>query len=154
MYEFFQETPDSDVMIDCVDLDRDAIDFARRLCGDFSDRVSFERRNALRYRPTRRYDLIWSAGLFDYLTDRMFVALVRHLQKYLTTDGELIIGNFCPNNSSRAYMEMLAEWHLVHRSKETLVALAKQSGVSAGRVCIDQEPLGINLFLRIRGETR
>ena len=136
-----------------MDVDPKAIQYARSLCRSFSengDRLEFESRNVLRFRASKTYDLLWSAGLFDYFPDRLFIILLRRLITYVKPGGEVVIGNFGDNNPSRAYMELLGEWYLEHRSEERLTRLAEEAGVSTDAVKIDREPENVNLFLRIR----
>jgi extracellular factor (EF) 3-hydroxypalmitic acid methyl ester biosynthesis protein len=61
-----------------------------------------------------------------------------------------VIGNFSVANPSAPYMHLL-DWDLYYRSADDLRALARQCGVAPGRIRIDQEPRGINLFLHISG---
>ena len=105
----------------------------------------------LRYCPQRQYDLIWSAGLFDYFEDHVFVRLLHRFLGYVVPGGELVIGNFHPRNPTRNYMEAMGEWMLHHRKEEEMIQLALRAGV-AGRAFlkVEQEAEGVNLFLRVR----
>jgi extracellular factor (EF) 3-hydroxypalmitic acid methyl ester biosynthesis protein len=150
MFEYFRDHPDTDVRIDCIELDANAIAYAKRLNGDFLDRVSFQRENALRFRPSAAYDVIWAAGIFDYFSDRVFVSLTRRLRAALAPDGELVIGNFSDDNPSRSYMELVGDWMLYHRSRSELRRLAMLSGASAHEISVSSEPEGVNLFLHVR----
>jgi hypothetical protein len=47
-------------------------------------------------------------------------------------------------------MEILGDWFLYHRSEEELVKFALQAGVPENKIEVISEPLGINLFLRVR----
>ena len=94
-------------------------------------------------------NLIYSAGLFDYLSERASMRLVNRLYNFLAPGGFLIIGNFGSYNPQRFIMEYGAEWYLFHRSEEDLKALA--SGVPEdASIEVEREPEGINLFLNIR----
>jgi len=150
MREFFQEHPDKPVFIDCVDMDARAIDYARNLCAPWLDKLAFHHRNVLRFIPTRGYDLVWSAGLFDYLSDKLFVHLLKTLLAVTKPGGEVVVGNFSDFNPSRDFMELLGHWQLNHRSRETLLALTSQAGISPNQVQIHWEPEGVNYFLHIR----
>jgi SAM-dependent methyltransferase len=150
VFEFLSERPNAPLCLHCVDLDPQAVAHGLSLCSAFADKAHFECRNALRLRPSCGYELIWSAGLFDYLPDRLFVALVRRFYPFVEPGGELVIGNFSPRNPSRAYMELLAEWYLEHRTPAQLRQLATAAGVPAAAICVDQEPEGVNLFLRLK----
>ena len=72
------------------------------------------------------------------------------MKGWLKREGELVIGNFNTSNPTRGYMEIVLDWYLIHRSPENLMNLATEAGFSIAQTTIDQEPLGINLFLRIK----
>lgn len=150
MFEWLSDHPDSPISIDCVELDATAIDYAKNLNRPFLDRINFEQKNALRYKPSRTYNLIWAAGIFDYFNDVIFCLMIKRLLLALAPGGELVIGNFSDYNPSRAYMELLGDWVLHHRSSDQLRALAEEAGVPAENITLGQEPEGVNLFLHIR----
>lgn len=148
--EFFQNHPDAPVKMDCVDMDAHAIQYAQRLCAPWAERLNFHHRNVLRFVPPRGYDLCWSAGLFDYLSDRVFIHVLKAMMAVTQPGGEVVIGNFSDFNPSRDYMELLGHWQLIHRSRETLTTLAARAGASPDQVQIFWEPEGVNYFLHIR----
>lgn len=137
------------ISIDCLDMDQKAIAYAENLTKDYSSQVRFILCNAFKYRPEKNYDLIWSAGLFDYLDDKAFCFLLGRLFGNVKSGGEVAIGNFSENNPSRDYMES-GDWFLHHRSEDQLFELACSCGVPAGNIAVEKEPEGVNLFLRIR----
>lgn len=47
-------------------------------------------------------------------------------------------------------MEIFGDWYLRHRSAAELQQLAIEAGARPEQISVDTEPLGINLFLRIR----
>jgi len=100
------------------------------------------------------YNLVYSAGLFDYLEDQTFIELTRVLFQLLPKDGRLVIGNMADHNPSRYHMEYSMDWFLIYRSKEELMNLGRlaTSGLEA-HVWVDGEPEGVNLFLHIANET-
>lgn len=134
---------------DCLDQDNKAIAYAENVVKEFSSQVRFILCNAFKYRPENDYDLIWSAGLFDYLDDKAFCFLLSRLFGYVKNGGEVVIGNFSENNPSRDYMES-GNWFLHHRSEGRLLELAGSCGVPAGNIAVEKEQEGVNLFLRIR----
>ena len=149
MFEWMSSNPSTLIHFDCVDIDAKAIKYARRLNNVHLHRVSFYHQNALRFNLKQNYDLIWSAGLFDYFEDKVFVHLLRRLLKGVKPNGEVIIGNFAEGNPSQGYMEIVGDWHLRHRSAKHLLALAYQCGVPTERARVGQEPQGVNLFLHV-----
>jgi SAM-dependent methyltransferase len=149
-FEFFEEHPDSPLVFDMLDLDKRAIAYAKTKNRDYLKSMNFHNRNVIRHTPDKKYDLIWSAGLFDYFKGKHFVYLVRKYYDFLKDDGEMIIGNFNTNNPSRRIMEILGDWFLYHRSEEELKQFARQAGIPDEKIEVFKEPLGINLFLRVR----
>ena len=151
VFDFFTLYPQSlNTHFDCIDLDDKAIAYASKLCYRHLSKVSFYRQNLLHFKMPYRYDLIWSAGLFDYLSDRLFIFALRRLFSHLGDAGEMIIGNFASSNPSRLWMESIGDWTLQHRSPEQLIALSEDAGIPASLVSIGNEPLGVNLFLHIQ----
>ncbi len=146
MYEALQVIGASDLKIDCVDQDHNAIDFAKNLCRPFIQNINFTHKNIFRFSTNSTYHLIWSAGLFDYFNDNLFKRTIRKLSKFLKPNGRMVIGNFSPNNPSRGYME-LCEWKLIHRSQQHLRQLAQECGYEDHQIRVEQESEGINQFL-------
>lgn len=94
-------------------------------------------------------DLIYSAGLFDYLNQRSFSALLAGLYDALAPRGHLCVGNVGSHNPTRYTMEYLLEWFLIHRSPAELEEFGRALRPQPTRVEVDAEPSGVNLFLRI-----
>jgi extracellular factor (EF) 3-hydroxypalmitic acid methyl ester biosynthesis protein len=144
--------PDGKVTFDCVDQDPNAISYATRLLEPISSqsRIHFYQSNVLRFRPRHLYDLIWSAGLFDYLSDRCFITLLSRMNNWVGHRGRMVIGNFSSCNPSRPYMEIVGNWILHHRDETTLRELADRAGITSGKVSTFGEAEGVNLFLQIK----
>lgn len=92
------------------------------------------------------YDLIYSAGLFDYLRDRTARAVGIRLADTLAAVGHAVIGNFGTANPTRALMELILDWPLHHRSASDLHQLFGDIGTD---ITIEQEATGVNLFAGI-----
>jgi trans-aconitate methyltransferase len=138
------------VVFDCVDMDKNAIEFAGSLCASFPDNVNFIKANAFRFRCSQKYDLIWSAGLFDYLNDRQFLFMLQRYLPCLKAGGSMVVGNFTTNNPTRPYMEVVTDWCLCHRDENELMELADQAGVQHNNVSVGSEPEKLNLFLHMQ----
>ncbi len=148
--EYLQNNPNSKIKFDLVDFDQNAINFAKEQNEPFKDSINYFKINVLRYKPYQWYDLIWSAGLFDYFKDKHFVYMINKYYKYLSDGGEFIIGNFSNSNPTRRLMEVLSDWYLVHRSKNDLIRMALEAEAAKELVEVEMEELGVNLFLRIK----
>lgn len=149
-FEFFERNPDSNLVFDMLDLDKRAISYAKIKNKKYLKSMTFHNRNVIRHVPDKKYDLIWSAGLFDYFKGKHFVYLIKKYYAFLNDGGEMIIGNFNSENPSRRIMEILGDWFLYHRSEEELKQFALQAGIKESNIEVFKEPLGINLFLRVR----
>lgn len=132
----------------CVDMDERAIDYAKQIVKNSSSKVSFqwEANNVFKLRPSQCYDLIWIAGLFDYLDDRRAVILIKKMWKWTKKDGRVIIGNFHPKNSTRNVMEWCCDWFLFYRTEAQMLMLCEQAKIPKECISFDKEPLGVNIF--------
>lgn len=135
----------------CVEMDKNAISYAMNVNGKYGRYIQFIHKNIFRFQCDRKFDLIWSAGLFDYFDDKVFARVLNRFKHWIKPGGELVIGNFNEDhNPSRAYMEIFGAWYLHHRTAEQLIALAKQAGFKEGQLTLKREPENINLFLHIQ----
>jgi len=71
-----------------------------------------------------KYDMIYSSGLFDYLSNRIARKLVAHLFDFLDNEATLFVTNAKNDMDYQAYYEMLGGWKLIHRKEEEVLAWA------------------------------
>jgi len=151
VHEFLTTNPDSNgISFDLIDFDQSAIEFSRKKNEKFDRQISYIKINALRFNSYKLYDLIWSAGLFDYFKDKHFTFLIRKYINCLDDDGEMVISNFSTRNPTKRLMEVLSDWYLNLRTESDLFRIASDANINKELVSVDKEPLGINLFLKIR----
>jgi SAM-dependent methyltransferase len=91
------------------------------------------------------FDIIYSAGLTDYLDRRLFLAVVARCYEHLKPGGVLIIGNFDHSNPNRVFMDHILSWKLIYRSANELHQLFAESPFG-NCVRIEAEEEGVNLF--------
>jgi SAM-dependent methyltransferase len=78
------------------------------------------------------FDLIYAAGLYDYLPDEPARALTTNLACRLAPGGRLLVGNLSPAPHVVGFMEALMDWPLVWRTQAQVAALADvQAGLVA-----------------------
>ncbi|MSU20167.1 MAG: class I SAM-dependent methyltransferase [Pedosphaera sp.] len=94
----------------------------------------------------KRYDFVYCAGLFDYLTDSVCRRLIALFHDWLVPGGLLCVTNIHPCNPQRHLMEYLLEWNVIHRSERELESLSTSDGEH--EIIADQT--GVNIFLNIR----
>lgn len=75
---------------------------------------------------TRRFDFIYSAGLFDYLEDRLCQALAASLFRMLKPGGTLLLANYLAGTPDVAYMEIYMDWWLRYRSSAEIRGFQKE----------------------------
>ena len=93
----------------------------------------------------KTYDIIYCAGLFDYLSDRVCTKLVRLFYQWCEPGGRVIVTNVHSSNPVKGLMEHIMEWHLVTRDESDMVRLAPD----LGPLKIYTDETGINVFLEI-----
>ena len=150
LYQYLRKIPKTKVKFDCIDMDINAIEYASVVCDNYIDKINFIHKNAFRYKTDTKYNLIWSAGLFDYFSDKLFIRLTNRMYHLLQSGGELVIGNFSIDNPSRGLMEIILQWYLHHRSEEDLINLALEAGIERDKISVNSEEIGVNLFLHLK----
>ncbi len=92
------------------------------------------------------YDLIYSAGLFDYFTDQVATLAASVLYESLAPGSRLIIGNFDVSAPTRFGMSMVFDWNLIYRTGEDLRRIF---GIPGAALSIEKEDCGVNLFCNL-----
>jgi extracellular factor (EF) 3-hydroxypalmitic acid methyl ester biosynthesis protein len=138
----------------CIDIDPDALlhaaNIARRL--QLTDCFTFVQDNVIHLAQHRGHTalepqaLMYSVGLTDYLQDRYVLELIDWAYEMLLPGGVFIIGNVVPTNPSKAFMDYVLEWPLIHRSEAELRALVVRSRFGHERLDFELEPAGVDLF--------
>jgi extracellular factor (EF) 3-hydroxypalmitic acid methyl ester biosynthesis protein len=92
------------------------------------------------------YDLIYCAGLFDYLPDRTCRRLMTLFYRSLAPHGWVLATNVTPASPNRGSLELILDWHLIYRDAAQLAAL-RPEGVPETEIRIVSDGTGINMFL-------
>jgi chemotaxis methyl-accepting protein methylase len=71
-----------------------------------------------------RFDLVYAAGLYDYLDARVAARLTTTLFTLLKSGGRLLIPNFLTGLNQQAYMEVYMDWYLLYRTRSDIEAFA------------------------------
>lgn len=92
-----------------------------------------------------KYDFVYCAGLFDYLSDRVCSRLIQLFFRWTNPQGLVLTTNVHSNNPAIHWMEHVLEWYLIYRDEQQMLNLAPQLGVQ--NVYTDQT--GFNVLLEI-----
>ena len=75
-------------------------------------------------------DLVYASGLFDYLDDRLAVALLKRMFQAVAPGGRVIVANLTPANDEIAYMEAVMDWWMCYRDQAALLDVARSAGLT------------------------
>jgi extracellular factor (EF) 3-hydroxypalmitic acid methyl ester biosynthesis protein len=95
-----------------------------------------------------QFDLIYSMGLFDYLTPPVARAVIAKLYQLLKPEGQMLLGNFHTSSPSRCYMEYWLDWVLYYRSEDEFANLLVNEPSAENKVFF--EDTGVQMFLNVR----
>jgi extracellular factor (EF) 3-hydroxypalmitic acid methyl ester biosynthesis protein len=95
---------------------------------------------------TNKYDLVYCAGLFDYLGGSTCECLIELFYHWVRPGGVVVVTNVTPNHSSTGFMKYLLEWNLKLRDPSQMLSLATQF-TQAETYC---DETGVNVFLSVR----
>ena len=149
--ELYETMPTKSLHTTCVEIDAKAIAFSKELNKNHLEGITYTNSNIYRYQPEDSFDVIWSAGLFDYLNDKAFVKLLRRFANWQKKGGEIVIGNYNEaHNPSRDYMEILGDWHLIYRTESQLIQLATEAGFGEHQIRVSRMPDNMILYLHLQ----
>jgi len=154
LFDFIARFPHSH-MLDClcIDADPEALEYTSKYVDVFEHDagITLMQENVIKWSLGRvRHnfeprDIIYSAGLTDYLDERLFTALVKRAWDYLKPGGVLILSNFSKANPNKAWMDHIFQWKLIHRDEQDLKSIFGRTPFGSNvEVLSEQE--GVNLF--------
>ncbi|CDZ38219.1 class I SAM-dependent methyltransferase [Neorhizobium galegae] len=73
------------------------------------------------------FDLIYAAGLYDYLTDKVAIRLTQICMEMLKPGGIFLFANFSDEMADDGYMESYMNWELLQRSEADIWRIANAS---------------------------
>jgi len=136
------------------DSDSDALDLAKNELGPLAEKCTFVQgrvpRVMSRLKALGKFDLVVAGGLFDYLPNRWVELMVGEIWRhFLHLEGILFFTNIALNNPYRVWMEYLADWSLIERSKYDLERLCRNAGVDGRAVSITREATNLTLIATV-----
>ncbi len=75
-------------------------------------------------------DLVYAAGLYDYLSQPLATRLTKIMFEMLRPGGKLLVANFIPDHREVGFMETFMQWKLVYRNESQIEDIAKEISVS------------------------
>ncbi len=161
---FLRECEESDLAeIDLLDFNAETLDYTReriqeaRMSGGRETKVGYFQRSVHQLLRAASqggedeftgYDIVYCAGLFDYLSQRVCKRLVELFCTMVKPGGMVIVTNVSDTNPSKAWMEYLVEWNLIYRGRAEMEDLVPAS-FPVREIRITEDVTGVNLFLEI-----
>ncbi|QKV17077.1 class I SAM-dependent methyltransferase [Oricola thermophila] len=71
------------------------------------------------------FDLVYAAGLYDYLTTRIAVRLTEKALALLKPGGSFLFANFSDELATDGYMETFMDWPLILRTGDDMAAIMR-----------------------------
>ncbi|MFT6182158.1 MAG: extracellular factor (EF) 3-hydroxypalmitic acid methyl ester biosynthesis protein [Akkermansiaceae bacterium] len=94
------------------------------------------------------YDLVYCAGLFDYLSQRVCKRLTEIFYMLSKPGGKVAVTNVSASNPSIGWMEYILEWNLVYRDQNEMLELVPRQ-INQDQATLIADVTGVNLFLEV-----
>lgn len=138
--------PDRDIKVLLVDIDAQALEYAKSLAAKHGvlDRFEFQQRNAMlvaKIAKDFKPHLIEMLGLLDYIPKDLAISLADRIRKSLEPGGVFITCNIHPNPEI-PIVRWILNWEMIYRTKQEIIDIIKGGGF--GEYELITEPLGIH----------
>lgn len=145
----------SNVRVVFLDPDAEALNSATKAAQDLrvSGRVTFLQENPMRLvlgKGTTKLEpqnMIYTAGLLDYMEDEFALRLLNWLFGQLMPGGTAILANFEVSNPDRPLMDHILDWQLFHRTADQIRELVSRSSFSSSAPEIQPDDTGTQVFV-------
>lgn len=94
-----------------------------------------------------RFHLVYSMGLFDYLTTPVARAVLARLWELVLPGGTMLLGNYHVGCKGRSYLDYWCDWSLFYRTEEELLSMAR--GLEGAKAEIRFEETRSQMFMRL-----
>jgi extracellular factor (EF) 3-hydroxypalmitic acid methyl ester biosynthesis protein len=99
--------------------------------------------------PESKCDLVYCAGLFDYLADQHCKQLMNIFYDMLAPGGLLVATNVDASNPIQQMLDYVLDWNLIYRTGNQLQALAPD-GAHPDEVTVCADVTSVNIYLQVR----
>lgn len=73
------------------------------------------------------FDLVYAAGLYDYLSRQISIRLTQRMMEMVKPGGELLFANFSDEIATDGYMESFMNWPLILRTEDDMWDIVNSS---------------------------
>lgn len=85
------------------------------------------------------FDLVYSLGLFDYLSDENAEAVLRKMWKLTASGGQIVVANLAPDAANLGFCEAIMDWWMITRDRTRMRALGdliRQGNLASSEVSV------------------
>lgn len=142
----------SKAKITLLDIDADALDYSIRKLNALKSHIHIQQGNIykLLHQITEVYDLILIGGVFDYVSDKFIINILKKLYTHnLSNTGEICFTNIATNNPFRIPLEYFFDWFLIERSKEDIMRIVAACGIDEPTIHIEKEETQLSYIVHL-----
>jgi extracellular factor (EF) 3-hydroxypalmitic acid methyl ester biosynthesis protein len=99
--------------------------------------------------PEQKYEMVYCAGLFDYLPDYVCKQLMEIFYSWLTPGGLLVATNVDDCKPFRHMLEFVLDWHLIYRGQKHGATLIPE-GADMELCSVKKDVSEVNVFIEVR----
>lgn len=143
----------TNVEITLFDMDEGALACSAEKLEPIKDKCSLIQGNLIRLvkKIEEKFDLIVIGGVFDYLTDKTIVSVLKKIyNENLNSGGEIFFTNIAKGNPYRVWMEYCFNWELIERTKEDIEKLFEDSLLDRSELKLKREETGLTYLVNIK----
>jgi extracellular factor (EF) 3-hydroxypalmitic acid methyl ester biosynthesis protein len=89
------------------------------------------------------FDVVYCAGLFDYLSDKVCARLLQYFVQRTCSGGNVLVTNVHSSNPQVGVMEHVLEWHLIYRDEVSIESVLPSPRRGTR---IYKDTTGVNVF--------
>jgi extracellular factor (EF) 3-hydroxypalmitic acid methyl ester biosynthesis protein len=151
LYQCLPVITSSGCLITLVDIDAEALQYSAVRLLPVKDRLTLIKGNIYKVikQLDQHFDLILIGGVFDYLQDKIIIALLNELVMRLQEKGILFFTNIAAGNPFRISMEYLANWDLIERNETNIAALLSHTAAINMKSSIRKDATGLTYLITL-----
>lgn len=137
------------------DTDPEALSFAKEKLGALAAQCQLMEGNVVEFlaweaEELGAFDLVLTGGLFDYLEPKHITYILRAARNGLVAPGgRFFFTNVARHNPYRPWMEYLADWVLIERNEEELLAIIEKAKIPREAVHIERDLTRVTCLVSI-----
>jgi len=156
LLDIIPEIVNSRTRITCLDSDEDALLFSQNRISytEAASQIGFRKYNALRLFDAEtalndigKQDIIYSAGLFDYLDSDFLVKVLSTLYSLLNTGGKLVAPFKDAERYRASNFHWITDWDgFKQRTEKDFSAILRNAGMSSDAIQVRRDDTGAIIF--------